>query len=390
MVYLGIWALNYFLIRMRLTENIEKGHSEAYFIIYITISFALICSLATIISQKKLRTLFVKLNKSIPRHRKKVKFWLNVIPILWLSISTINIIYINGFPLINILLGHYSNYAAKGIPSIKGLGDTLYLLSGTLFVVNAKYYQEKFPFKKALLIYIFIYPILMMSRALIITLLLQIIFIKLFDAKLKLTSLLKVFVFIFLVIIVFGLIGDSRGEHINPFASMISENGAVLHELPSGFTWIYIYITANFNNILLTLGSFTPNGSFQEIFYNLVPGALKPFFFDGSTTDFSPVLQDENLNVASMYVGYVSGFGIFGAIMGGLIYLTICTIFHIKLLIKPNIGNLMLNSVIFQTIILGIFYDSFLTVSTMFQLFFCMYLGREKRAQKHFKHKNSL
>jgi hypothetical protein len=149
----------------------------------------------------------------------------------------------------------------------------------------------------------------------------------------------------------------------------------VLNQLPSGITWVYIYITANFNNILISHGTFEPNGSVQEIFYNLIPGALKSLIFSGKNTEFSPVLLDENLNVASMYVGYVSGFGIAGAIVGGIVFIFIGNILFFYLFKRPNIGMLMANSVFFSCIVMSIFYDAFLTVSTFSQIIVCLLMA---------------
>jgi len=202
----------------------------------------------------------------------------------------------------------------------------------------------------------------------------QLFYLYIYDKKIEFRQIRNITFFIFGLILIFGLVGDIRGPYVNPFAYLINETGNnPLEKLPSGFTWIYIYITANFNNILLTIGTFEPSYSFFNIFYNIIPVFLKQFLI---TDTSSPLITDESLNVASFYAGYVTSFGIIGGILGGMILQFIGNYFYFKAK-SSNLGYLTGYSIVFTCIILSVFFDALMTISTIHFLILSIILANK-------------
>jgi len=195
----------------------------------------------------------------------------------------------------------------------------------------------------------------------------------LFWTKIKFSQILSsVFVFI-LVVLIFGLIGDTRGSNTNPFSYLISPAYLdLMEELPSGFTWVYVYLTSNFNNIIITHGTYDISYSFGDIFYNLVPGFLKGFLFDSKE---SVLITDENLNVASFFAGYITSFGEIGAIFGG-VFLQLIAMKLYFLARSGNVGYLIGYSILFSCLVISVFFDALMTVSTVAQVALAIFLAK--------------
>jgi oligosaccharide repeat unit polymerase len=202
----------------------------------------------------------------------------------------------------------------------------------------------------------------------------QILCASLFFNKLKFRILFKGLIFFLLIILIFGIIGDNRGENPNPFSYLIdSEYFELMSSLPSGFTWVYVYLTANFNNINTTYGNYELSYSLLDIFYNVVPGALKSYFIEPKD---SVLITDANLNVASFYAGYITSFGIIGAIVGGII-LQLFSIKYYFLALRGNLGHLVVYSILFSCICISVFFDAFMTISTLGQIFLSLFLSHK-------------
>jgi oligosaccharide repeat unit polymerase len=290
----------------------------------------------------------------------------------FLFLTIIDIFYSGGVPLIWIFTGSSKNYVNLGIPSIRGLQYTLYLFTFSVFLLLLK--TKKFKNSKLKIIILSVLPFLMLSRSLMIYCIFQLFYLYIFDKKIEFRQIRNIIFFIFGLIIIFGLVGDIRGPYVNPFAFLINETGNnPLEKLPSGFTWIYIYITANFNNILLTIGTFEPSYSFFNIFYNIIPGFLKQFLI---TDTSSPLITDESLNVASFYAGYVTSFGIIGGVLGGIMLQFIGNYFYFKAK-NSNLGYLTGYSIVFTCIILSVFFDALMTISTISGLILSIILANK-------------
>ena len=366
-VYTITWSLVIYLLNLKLTTNISRLEITGLLIIYVNIFTSII--IYFIFYFLNFNSKAEKIVISDDQYNISYKF-ANKCFYFFLFLTVLDIIYSGGVPLLWLFTGSDKNYVNLGIPSIRGLQYTLYLFTFSVFVLLLKI--KKFKNSKFKIIILLIMPVLMLSRSLMMYTIFQLFYLYIYDKKIKLNQFRNILSLIIVLILIFGFVGDIRGPYVNPFAFLINETGNnPLEKLPSGFTWVYIYITANFNNILLTIGTFEPSYSLINVFYNVVPGFLKQFFI---TDTSSPLITDESLNVASFYAGYVTSFGAIGGIIGGIILQFIGTYFYFKAR-NSNYGYLTGYSIMFTCIILSVFFDALMTVSTISGLILSTYLA---------------
>ena len=364
------WTFVLVLISLKLTTNINTLNPKGIVIIIVNI----FTSILIYIYFKFLKNSPRAIVKIQPTNRQlEITYKLaNKCFYLFLILTVVDFIYSGGVPLLWLFTGSDKNYFNLGIPSIKGLQYTMYLFSFTLFAYILKF--QKFNKWKIKLLLMILLPFIMLARGLIIYTIFQVFCVVMFDKKYTIKQFRNILIFSLFLILIFGFIGDIRGPYANPFAFLINDSfDNPLLKLPSGFTWIYIYITANYNNILLTLGTFEPNNSFFNIVYNLIPGFFKQFI---TTETESPLITDASLNVASFYAGYVTSFGVVGAIIGGMILQIVSTYYYFKAK-SANIGYILAYSIMFTCLILSVFFDAFLTVSTCSQILLAVYLAKK-------------
>ncbi len=368
-VFTLTWSFVILLLNLKLTSNISRLELSGLLIIYINIFTSLLIYLIfhIIYSNRK----FSNITLTEVQYNKAYKF-ANKCFYFFVFLTIIDIIYSGGVPLIWIFTGSSKNYVNLGIPSIRGLQYTLYLFTFSVFLLLLKI--KKFKCSKLKIIILSVLPFLMLSRSLMMYTIFQLFYLYIYDKKIVFRQFRNISLFIIVLILLFGFVGDIRGPYINPFAFLINETGNnPLEKLPSGFTWIYIYITANYNNILLTIGTFEPSYSLFNIFYNIVPGFLKQFFV---TDNASPLITDASLNVASFYAGYVSSFGVIGGICGGIFLQFIGNYFYFRAK-NSNLGYLTGYSIVFTCIILSVFFDALMTISTISGLILSVHLANK-------------
>jgi oligosaccharide repeat unit polymerase len=374
-IYTCTWSLVLYLISLQLTININRLEFNGLLIIYVNlITSALIYGVFYLFYGKKKNG---NLKPSVGQYNLSYKF-ANRSFYVFLSLTILDVIYSGGVPLLWIFIGGSKGYAHLGIPSIKGLQYTLYIFSFTVYVYLLK--LNKFKHWKFKISIMTILPFLMLARGLMMYAIFHGFYIYIYDKKIKLKQFRNIFIFILGLIMIFGIIGDVRGEYANPFGPLINTKGNnPLQKLPSGFTWFYIYITANFNNILLTIGTFEPSYNVLGPFYNVVPGFLKQIVFTPSGKG-NPLITNNSLNVASFYALYVRSFGVIGGIVGGILMQITATYYYFKTR-TYNIGYLYGYSIIFTCMIFSVFFDAFMTVSSIFGILLSLYLANKLKGK---------
>jgi oligosaccharide repeat unit polymerase len=375
LIFTLTWTFVLGLISLKLTTNINTLNPKGVVIIVVNIFTSILICIFFKLLQKGYKS---RKNFQPSGDQLQITYKLaNKCFYIFLILTIVDFIYSGGMPLLWLFTGSDKNYFNLGIPSIKGLQYTMYLFSFTLFAYILKF--QKFNKWKIKLIVMILLPFVMLARGLMIYTIFQVFCVVMFDKKYTLKQFRNIVIFFLFLILIFGFIGDIRGPYANPFAFLINDSfDNPLLKLPSGFTWIYIYITANYNNILLTIGTFQPNNSFFNIVYNLIPGFFKQFI---TTETESPLITDASLNVASFYAGYVTSFGVIGAIIGGIILQLVSTYYYFKAK-SANIGYILAYSIMFTCLILSVFFDAFLTVSTCAQILLAIYLANKIKSGK--------
>jgi oligosaccharide repeat unit polymerase len=377
LIFTLLWAIISILIKLKITTNIVNLEGPVWSIIWVNLitSLYLYILFLTVDNQK------YKFDPRLFNFQLKIAYnFSQRLIFVWFLLVLIDVIYSKGFPLLWIFTNYDNNYTNLGIPSLRGLQHTLYLFIITVYALCFKYLRLKN--RRIVLFFLALYPILMLSRSLMMYALFQIFCTTLFWEKIKFRHVMSISALLISTILLFGLIGDVRGSNENPFAYLIASNYAdLMSELPTGFTWVYIYLTANFNNIMTTYGTYDLSYSFGEIFYNIVPGALKDYIFDATSSNASVLITDENLNVASFYASYVSSFGVVGAILGGALLQFISTLFYF-LARSGNVGYLIGYSILFSCLIISVFFDALMTISTIAGIVLALILARRIKSKE--------
>jgi len=362
-----VWTLTLSLISLKLTTNIPHLDIEPFTPIILLLILCLIPNVYNFLNKSTCIIHPVKIDILVKIH--------SVSYVGCIILTIIDFLWSQGFPLLWYIIGSDKNYTNLGIPSVRGLQYTLYLMAlsslGIIRAKNKKYNNFK-------LIVLFALPILMFARGLLTYAIIQYLSSTYFYKKIHLKHIFLIIILIVAYIFIFGIIGDNRQGVENPFSYLISGDDSILRVLPSGFTWLYIYITAGFNNILITYNDIQPTHTFNLIFYNLIPGALKSLVFDDMN---SQLITDASLNVASFFGSYYESFGLIGGFLGGSLLIFISIWFYRKI-IKESEFYLIGYSACLSSLILSPFFDSLMTVSTIFQLVIVAIIGSNLKLNK--------
>ncbi|MBU3563624.1 O-antigen polymerase [Polynucleobacter sp. Tro8-14-1] len=378
-IYIIIWSITALLISLGLTVNLENFSGEGALLVYITIFTAT----GFLFYEKHFL-------KKYPKEDRidlfKLQRLANNLFSIWIALIIIYSYLAGGFGLLWLIKGIQVDYADVQIPSLWGLNITLCYILGCIYlflIINSKIKYNIKLYVRMILILIF--PILIFSRNVMLQLFLQLICVAVLNSNVKLfKSLTKILLAILILIYIFGLVGDNRTVDgvPNPFSSYVIEDYKyMMSSLPSGFTWIYMYITANYNNVLYSISSNVPTYEFYPILMNLVPGALKEIVFGeaiNTNSVVSSIVKDPNLTVASFYAGPIIAFGLAGGIVGGL-FIQIFSLFWYRLALTKNFGYELCYSAIFACMFFSIFYDAFFTMGTLTQIIVGIFIAKKCR-----------
>ena len=372
--YLIVWGLTILLYTIKFTNNILEINNKTFWLICSS------CILFTFIyvSIKILNGLFIKKSNSsifllhtINNEKifNKLEGLLRGIFIFWLLLSLIEIVLFKGIPLISvIILGQYDlDYKVFGVPTLHGLLNACYF---TIIVGNFIAYLIRRNKKRLYFILIlFIWPILLMSRAMILWGLIEILCVYLFFNRITFKKILKIFFGIITFIIVFGLIGDSRNGELKQFTTstfVSTEYESAAEYIPSGFVWVYLYATTPINNIVINVNKLNPQYGFKYSLNGLIPSFIRDKMFSESDK-YALILDDEAFNVSSYFANYLFDFGVVGAVIfaGLLQFITVIFFFSAK---SGKIGSLISYSVLYYAVFTSVFFDNFISLPTIFQI----------------------
>ena len=226
------------------------------------------------------------------------------------------IIFFRGAPGLGLIgIGPEILYTDFGIPGLHGLFNSMFYACCVIQLARILLGVSK---GKAFLICVSLaYPVLGMSRQVLISLLLQYLFVY-FSIKRPSAAVFAragiIFVTIFLL---FGYLGDIRSgrEHIIALASPSFEYP---DWLPSAFIWFYIYLCTPLNNVNFNI-DIVPNGLPLETAGTLIPSFARDAFFNAAGGSKEWALVTDSFNVSSLLQSLLTDFGIVGTITFTLI-----------------------------------------------------------------------
>lgn len=375
-VYIGVWSLVLFLFSLGLVNHFVSPS----FIGLLTVFFGFATSILAflIASYFFSKPSVTNIDLSAASARKYSKLLL----VFWACGSFVDIVYSGGFPLQWALIGgDGKNYTDFGVPTLHGLLNACYLQAVTiLFLCWSKNKN------KSDLLFIFcllFWPVMMLGRGIFLSAAVQMLAVYLLMHRVRVVSLVAIFVIGLLAIILFGVIGDMR-DTPNPFDYLVEDHAkAVFNELPSGFLWVYVYATSSLNNFLANVDSVVPVGLPVYSMSNMFPSVLRMALgMDPRNDQFDFV--DQNLNTSTVYAGVVSDFGPIGAVLFVYSIQQVAAYYYFRAQ-RRDVAGVLGYSVMFQVLLFSVFYDMFFLLPTLMQLClvsFFGFLGRDRLFQK--------
>jgi oligosaccharide repeat unit polymerase len=239
---------------------------------------------------------------------KRTSFRINILITFWLCFSILELFDAGNFPFFSLLgVGSYINYVDFGIGGLHGLLNAIYLFI-TCYIF-LKYKVEKRKIYIFILLLLLMWPILLMTRQLLLSCFLQLFFIQLITTKINSKKLFVLISVVFIALFIFGYLGDLRSgrEHI---ISLSQPTFEYPDYLPSFFIWVYMYIVTPLNNINHNILEISPLYFPYNTIISLFPSVLRESFssFVGvKGQEFQ--LVSEAFNVSSFYKPFLIDFG---------------------------------------------------------------------------------
>ena len=146
----------------------------------------------------------------------------------------------------------------------------------------------------------------------LISLLLQYLFIYLAIRRLTVVQYMRILTISIFTFLLFGFLGDLRSgrEHIIQLAAPTFEYP---DWLPSAFIWLYIYVCTPLNNVNLNI-NIAPNYIPIETVASLIPSFPREWFLTALGASREWDLVTESFNVSSLFQSMVIDFGVYGSL----------------------------------------------------------------------------
>ena len=286
---------------------------------------------------------------------------------IWVLLSILEIAYFRSLPIFSIFGIGEGAYTEWGIPSLHGLLNSMILVISNYCLYLYIQTKEKKYIKYFLLC--LLWPLMLITRQLFMSMAVQGILVYFFFNKLKTKNLLLFGVLALSIILLFGIVGDLRSGNSDFFIAIAQPSSNYPTFLPSGFLWVYIYITSPLNNVNFNihdypLFNFNPSPLLSSILPSFIRDKIS---FWGQSSNFK--LVDDLLNVSSMFPNYLSAFGYFGSIFFYFIIGLIFNFIYYKTKRKKvNIKWVFILVVILHNILFSLFVDFFSSLVFIFQI----------------------
>lgn len=288
----------------------------------------------------------------LSRHQEVRRYW------LWLfcvygAITAFDVVYSGGVPLLWKLTGDPREYVDFGIPTLHGLANAVVFFLASFGVVLIRLKLERI---RLLLLLLFFWQIVILSRGTIMVMIVQMILVQLLVTRPSIRRVFYLSLFGMVVIISFGILGDIRqGE--NPYYGFVVNSWrGVFESMPSGFLWFYVYFVSGFNNFLYNAPLIDPTYLPVFTFAKLVPSAVYNIFDIEKAVD-SFEFVNAGLNVSTIYSGFYSDFGLFAFLP--VFFIQFIASYSFAKAQSGNILHLLSFSVCCQAIVFSPFIDTF-------------------------------
>jgi oligosaccharide repeat unit polymerase len=157
------------------------------------------------------------------------------------------------------------------------------------------------------------YPLLVVSRQVLISLLLQYMLVYLSIRRPSLRVFVRTGVLFIATLLIFGYLGDARSGR-DQIIGLAAPTFDYPDWLPSAFIWAYIYMATPINNVNFNI-DISPNYFPLETAGSFIPSFAREDFLSafGATQQWN--LVDDTFNVSSLLQSLLTDFGVGGAIV---------------------------------------------------------------------------
>jgi oligosaccharide repeat unit polymerase len=369
-IFLGIWSLTFLLFNLHLSDLlIDDTSSMVTLLAAIIVPF---CCTYLMISGVRGRLVTHASSQGSTRqefhhlmatHYDSLRSKVPILFLVWCAISVVEIIVSKGIPMVWLLTGGGLSYGEFGIPSLHGMTNSLLL--STALVSLALYFHSGRRVFLIIPVVSTVWSILVISRNLLLVNLLQSFILWLrYYARNAAKGLTRSVVFGFIVLYVFGVVGDVR-TGADKFIAVAQPSFELPKWLPSGFFWAYIYITTPLNNMVFNLLNIHPlnTGAMPNTLALLLPSVLRAQLIPGDD-DASGNLVTQAFNVSSAFVGPYQDLGVPGVFAYSALCGVVSTIFWYKRSLLGHLGYV----VFAQCLFFSNFFNHFLYLPILFQL----------------------
>jgi oligosaccharide repeat unit polymerase len=299
---------------------------------------------------------------------------------VWILITIGEIILSGGIPIVWLALGSTKTYRDFGIPSLHGLVNSLLLTISlcrfALFLITSERRHLRVP------IFIVFWSVLVVTRNLMLVSLIQfaVLFVRL--RPIKTSTVFRLFASFVGVILLFGVVGDYRSGSSDLIRKWAQPTDSYPDWLPSGLLWGYIYTATPVNNLLYTVDVSPPlnNWLFPNTAATLFPSVLREILYgDQLAQAESGELVDSVFNVSTAYIGPYQDFGFIGIVLFSVAMAFTCLRFwH-----RNDPKSVLIYVVLSQCLILSLFWNQFLSLPIITQIFWLEFFLGQRGASKN-------
>jgi oligosaccharide repeat unit polymerase len=295
---------------------------------------------------------------------------------IWAAGSIIEIIIGGGLPILWLLAGDTTrDYRDFGIPSVHGFLTAIYL---TLVVAHTLFYRVQRD-RRDLVMVLFLlwWPLLQVNRGAFIWALLEIAAVQMITSRFVASQLLKAGAVALAALLLFGFVGDLRaGFHKEGLREVVSPNAKFLvDDLPSGFLWVYIYVTSPVNNVIAAIDRLQPTHRVYFSAMNLLPTVVRDKVFTDPNNRYALGLVNEAFNTATWYANFLADFGVRGAIVLVAGLQLVIAWFYVYAR-RGWVWAILAYAALFQALALSIFADTLTSLVTVAQVLIAVGFGQ--------------
>ena len=237
---------------------------------------------------------------------------------IWILFSlgiSFEIAFFGGVPFLSLIGIGSLSYGEFGIPGLHGVLNALFYTGCAVTFARVLLGSSK----RAWLLTVssIAYPILIVSRQVLVSVLVQYLFIYFSIRRPSPRILVRTGILILATLLLFGYVGDARSGR-DAIIYIAAPTFDYPDWLPSAFIWVYIYLASPINNVNHNI-DITPNYFPLETAGTLIPSFVRDDFLAafGATQQWDLVNSD--LNVSSLLQSFLTDFGLGGAILFTLV-----------------------------------------------------------------------